>query len=177
MARRPSIVRAHTSAFVKSIGRLKATHPPTRCAGAGPESTQGSLSIRPGSPQENGRHDRMHRTLKAPTSKPPTSDAYEQPARAQGQRRRRRDRSGRRRAAIPAAVFAGFQSDRECLLKAKGILSRPSRPSTHDGDPGDRDKITAQNIARIVHAKIDAGPPNRQHKQNRRHPDSCFQRS
>lgn len=34
--------------------------------------------IQPASPQENGRHERMHRTLKAETSKPPAADACEQ---------------------------------------------------------------------------------------------------
>jgi transposase InsO family protein len=37
--------------------------------------------IRPASPQENGRHERMHRTLKAETSKPPAANAQEQQAR------------------------------------------------------------------------------------------------
>jgi transposase InsO family protein len=37
--------------------------------------------IRPASPQENGRHERMHRTLKAQTSTPPAADAAEQQAR------------------------------------------------------------------------------------------------
>jgi transposase InsO family protein len=37
--------------------------------------------IRPASPQENGRHERMHRTLKAQTSTPPAADANEQQAR------------------------------------------------------------------------------------------------
>jgi transposase InsO family protein len=37
--------------------------------------------IRPASPQENGRHERMHRTMKAQTSKPPAADASEQQAR------------------------------------------------------------------------------------------------
>ena len=37
--------------------------------------------IPPGSPQHNGRHERMHRTLKAETSKPAASDACEQQAR------------------------------------------------------------------------------------------------
>jgi hypothetical protein len=37
--------------------------------------------IRPASPQENGRHERMHRTLKAQTSAPPATDAGEQQAR------------------------------------------------------------------------------------------------
>jgi transposase InsO family protein len=34
--------------------------------------------IRPASPQENGRHERMHRTLKAQTSAPPAENAPEQ---------------------------------------------------------------------------------------------------
>jgi len=34
--------------------------------------------VRPASPQENGRHERMHRTLKAQTSRPPAADAGEQ---------------------------------------------------------------------------------------------------
>jgi len=34
--------------------------------------------IPPSSPQDNGRHERMHRTLKAETSKPPASSAAEQ---------------------------------------------------------------------------------------------------
>src|SRR6202030_868898 len=37
--------------------------------------------IRPASPQENGRHERMHRTLKAQTSRPPAQDPDEQQAR------------------------------------------------------------------------------------------------
>ena len=37
--------------------------------------------IRPASPQENGRHERMHRTLKKQTSQPPAADAEEQQAR------------------------------------------------------------------------------------------------
>jgi transposase InsO family protein len=37
--------------------------------------------IRPASPQENGRHERMHRTLKAQTSTPPAADASEQQSR------------------------------------------------------------------------------------------------
>ena len=32
------------------------------------------LFIHPASPQENGRHERMHRTLKAQTSKPPANN-------------------------------------------------------------------------------------------------------
>lgn len=36
------------------------------------------LFIHPGSPQENGRHERMHRTLKAETSRPAAADAAEQ---------------------------------------------------------------------------------------------------
>ena len=37
--------------------------------------------IHPASPQENGRHERMHRTLKAQTSAPPANNASEQQAR------------------------------------------------------------------------------------------------
>jgi transposase InsO family protein len=37
--------------------------------------------IRPASPQENGRHERMHRTLKAQTSIPPAANAGEQQVR------------------------------------------------------------------------------------------------
>jgi transposase InsO family protein len=37
--------------------------------------------IRPASPQENGRHERMHRTLKAQTSQPAAADAAEQQSR------------------------------------------------------------------------------------------------
>jgi transposase InsO family protein len=37
--------------------------------------------IRPASPQENGRHERMHRTLKAQTSAPPAANARDQQAR------------------------------------------------------------------------------------------------
>ncbi len=37
--------------------------------------------IPPSSPQDNGRHERMHRTLKAETSKPPAGTAHEQQAR------------------------------------------------------------------------------------------------
>jgi len=37
--------------------------------------------IAPGKPQENGRHERMHRTLKAETATPPAADAAQQQAR------------------------------------------------------------------------------------------------
>src|SRR5205085_4008718 len=37
--------------------------------------------IRPASPQENSRHERMHRTLKAQTSRPPAANAAEQQGR------------------------------------------------------------------------------------------------
>jgi transposase InsO family protein len=37
--------------------------------------------IHPASPQENGRHERMHRTLKAQTARPPATSAAEQQAR------------------------------------------------------------------------------------------------
>lgn len=43
--------------------------------------------IRPASPQENGRHERMHRTLKKQTSSPPAADAREQQARFDAFRR------------------------------------------------------------------------------------------
>jgi transposase InsO family protein len=43
--------------------------------------------IRPASPQENGRHERMHRTLKAQTSRPPAASAAEQQARFDAFRR------------------------------------------------------------------------------------------
>jgi transposase InsO family protein len=39
------------------------------------------LFINPASPQENGRHERMHRTLKAQTSAPPANNRLEQQAR------------------------------------------------------------------------------------------------
>ncbi len=37
--------------------------------------------IHPASPQENGRHERMHRTLKAQTSRPPAANAAAHPGR------------------------------------------------------------------------------------------------
>ncbi|MEI9408476.1 IS481 family transposase [Mesorhizobium salmacidum] len=37
--------------------------------------------IRPGNPQENGRHERMHRTLKAETTRPPRMNGLQQQAR------------------------------------------------------------------------------------------------
>jgi transposase InsO family protein len=43
--------------------------------------------IHPGSPQENGRHERMHRTLKAQTSRPPAADARAQQIRFDAFRR------------------------------------------------------------------------------------------
>ena len=43
--------------------------------------------IHPASPQENGRHERMHRTLKAQTMQPPAETAAEQQARFDGFRR------------------------------------------------------------------------------------------
>ena len=47
--------------------------------------------IRPASPQENGRHERMHRTLKRQTSCPPAADAREQQARFDAFRRHYND--------------------------------------------------------------------------------------
>jgi transposase InsO family protein len=43
--------------------------------------------IHPASPQENGRHERMHRTLKAQTSRPPAHNASEQQLRFDAFRR------------------------------------------------------------------------------------------
>jgi transposase InsO family protein len=43
--------------------------------------------IRPASPQENGRHERMHRTLKGQTSRPTAANATEQQARFDAFRR------------------------------------------------------------------------------------------
>jgi transposase InsO family protein len=43
--------------------------------------------IRPASPQENGRHERMHRTLKAQTSRPPARNAAAQQTRFDAFRR------------------------------------------------------------------------------------------
>ncbi len=37
--------------------------------------------IRPGNPQHNGRHERMHRTLKAETARPPGMNALQQQGR------------------------------------------------------------------------------------------------
>ncbi len=45
------------------------------------------LYIPPSSPQDNGRHERMHRTLKAETSKPPARSAAEQQQRFDSFRR------------------------------------------------------------------------------------------
>jgi transposase InsO family protein len=64
--------------------------PPFGCTGAGGLSRLGVWLlklgvqphyIRPSSPQENGRHERMHRTLKAQTARPPAADALAQQAR------------------------------------------------------------------------------------------------
>jgi transposase InsO family protein len=49
------------------------------------------LFIRPGSPQDNGRHERMHKTLKAQTARPPASTAAEQQARFDAFRRHYND--------------------------------------------------------------------------------------
>ena len=40
--------------------------------------------IKPGNPQENGSHERMHRTLKAETTKPPSSNSLSQQERFDG---------------------------------------------------------------------------------------------
>ena len=57
--------------------------------------------IPPASPQDNGRHERMHRTMKAQTSQPPASTAHEQQIRFDAFRRHyneeRRTRRWRRR--------------------------------------------------------------------------------
>ena len=64
--------------------------------------------IRPGAPQDNGRHERMHRTLKAATSRPPAASAAEQQARFDAFRRhynheRPHEALGQR---PPAALYA-----------------------------------------------------------------------
>ena len=45
------------------------------------------IFIHPASPQENGRHERMHRTLKKQTSNPPANNRRQQQARFDGFRR------------------------------------------------------------------------------------------
>ncbi len=42
------------------------------------------MTIEPGRPQQNGRHERMHRTLKAATARPPGDDLADQQARFDG---------------------------------------------------------------------------------------------
>ena len=37
--------------------------------------------IKPGNPQQNGRHERMHRTLKQETTRPPGANSLQQQAR------------------------------------------------------------------------------------------------
>ena len=64
--------------------------------------------IRPGAPQDNGRHERMHRTLKAQTSRPPAATAAAQQARFDAFRRhynheRPHEALGQR---PPAALYA-----------------------------------------------------------------------
>jgi transposase InsO family protein len=67
--------------------------------------------IRPASPQENGRHERMHRTLKAQTSRPPAQNPGEQQARFDVFRRhyneeRPHEALGQR---LPGEVYAASQ--------------------------------------------------------------------
>ena len=64
--------------------------------------------IHPASPQENGRHERMHRTLKAQTSRPPAANAAEQQSRFDVFRRhyneeRPHEALGQR---LPAEIYA-----------------------------------------------------------------------
>ena len=62
--------------------------------------------IRPSSPQDNGRHERMHGTLKAQTSKPPAATASEQQARFDHFRRHyNEERPHEALGQIPPAAF------------------------------------------------------------------------
>lgn len=68
--------------------------------------------IMPGKPQQNGRHERMHRTLKAETCKPPAADAATQQARFDTFRdeyngERPHEALGQRR---PAAVYVASKT-------------------------------------------------------------------
>ena len=62
-------------AYVRSAGKLSKLSVWWVKLGIRPEL------IEPGKPQQNGRHERMHRTLKAETTKPPSSSLSAQQAR------------------------------------------------------------------------------------------------
>lgn len=62
--------------------------------------------IRPGHPEENGRHERMHKTLKAETAAPPKADQVAQ-----------------------QAAFACFQQEYNTMRPHEALGQRP--PSTH----------------------------------------------
>ena len=58
--------------------------------------------MQPGRPQQNGRHERLHRTLKAETARPPRSNLKEQ----QRELRTLREAEGEPRASAPAPTAA-----------------------------------------------------------------------
>ena len=96
--------------------------------------------IRPASPQENGRHERMHRTLKAQTSTPPAADAGEQQARFDAFRRH--DNEERPHEALgqrpPAELYAA--SPRAMPRRGRGSLVR-RRPRSPPGALARRNQV------------------------------------
>lgn len=65
------------------------------------------VRIEPGRPQQNGRHERMHRTLKAETTRPPAADLGAQQRRMERFRRRYNEERPHRALAgeVPASIY------------------------------------------------------------------------
>jgi transposase InsO family protein len=97
--------------------------------------------IHPASPQENGRHERMHRTLKAQTSRPPAANAAEQQERFDTFRRHYNPASqhpsgyvveGKRLcwSGCDPAGYLGFCRARSAIDRAADVVS-PARAKIH----------------------------------------------
>lgn len=82
--------------------------------------------IHPASPQENGRHERMHGTLKAQTSRPPAANAAEQQARFDAFRRHYNEER-------PHEAL-GQQLPAECYTPSRRAMSVRAEDPWYDAD-------------------------------------------
>ncbi len=140
--------------------------------------------IEPGKPQQNGRHERMHRTLKAETAKPPAASVAEQQARFDAFRRifnseRPHEALGFR---YPASLYRPSSRAYPCALRepdyADGDIVRRVRSNGEIkwrgdlifvsqvlvGEPVGLDR-TAQGEWRVSYANAEPGLIDRTHRR------------
>jgi transposase InsO family protein len=145
--------------------------------------------IEPGKPQQNGRHERMHRTLKAETAKPPAASVAEQQARFDAFRRifnseRPHEALGFR---YPASLYRPSSRAYPCALRepdyADGDIVRRVRSNGEIkwrgdlifvsqvlvGEPVGLDR-TAQGEWRVRYANVELGLIDRTHRRLNRRP-------